>query len=91
MCPELKKECNSVTYKARYGQRRGFASLSNKRQAAQELAYLKKLMKECGGNIKYCADKMKIGRSSFYRALMRFPDVDWHKEFPLTYVRTPAR
>jgi hypothetical protein len=90
MCPALQEECNKADYKAKSGYRTGFVSLQDKRQASQELAYLKKLMKQCGGNIKYCADKMKIGRSSFYRALMRFPKVDWHKEFPLTYVRTPA-
>jgi hypothetical protein len=89
LCPALKKECNAPTYKAQYGQRRGFASLQNERQSAQEVSYLKKIMKECHGNIQWAADTLGIGRTAFYRALRRFPDVDWKSEFPLTKTRPP--
>jgi len=91
LCPALKKLCNQRSYYKKNSQRKGFASLYNKDQAAQELAFLKNLMKECGGNLAYAADTLKVGRSSFYRALKRFPEVDWHEEFPLTYQRVPEK
>ena len=89
MCPWLRAECHKASYFKVYGQRKGFASLQNPEHAAQELAYLKKLMEESGGNIRYASEKAGVVRSSFRRALDRFPEVDWRKEFPLTYMRKP--
>ena len=89
LCPELKKECHRDAYKTQHGQRKGFASIQNKRQAAQELSFLKKTLKDCHGNIQWAADTSGIERSGFYRALNRFPEVDWRKDFPLTQKRVP--
>jgi hypothetical protein len=89
MCPELRKLCNSGAYTKESGQRRGFVSLRVKEHYDGELAYLKKLMTECGGNIQFSSERAGVNRSCFRRALDRFPEVNWKKEFPLTYTREP--
>ena len=83
LCPELIKECSSPNHPMR----KGFASMDNPEHRAKELQYLKDLMKDHGGNIAYAKDTIKRHRTALVRAMRRFPEVDWKKEFPLTYTR----
>ena len=91
MCPKLRIICSRDKYCEEAGQRRGFANLRNKEEAEMELSYLKKVMKKYHGNRALAADSLQIHLSLFRRALARFKEVDWAKEFPLTYTRTPKR
>jgi hypothetical protein len=93
-CPKLRKICYSDEYCENSSRRRGYASLQNKDHKEMELAYLKKIMKKYHGNVNWAADATSISaetpigvesaRRSLRNALKRFPEVDWHKEFPLT-------
>tara|TARA_Y100001963_G_scaffold56242_1_gene78650 strand:- start:5777 stop:7039 length:1263 start_codon:yes stop_codon:yes gene_type:complete len=84
LCPKLREECTQRAYKAR----KGYASLNNPDHKERELTFLRNLMQECGGNKQYAADSIGVSRSVLYRALKRFKgDVDWEKEYPLTYTR----
>lgn len=91
MCPELKEICSTDKYCKETGQRRHFAKLDNPQHAQMELTFLKDTMATCHGNIQLACDSLGVHRSCFRRALFRFPDVDWQKEFPLTYTRPPKR
>jgi len=87
LCPKLRKICSAPKYCKTSSQRKGFATTKDPEHVAMEVAYLKKVMKKYHGNINWAADGTKTNRSSFRRALKRFPEVDWKKEFPLTKTR----
>ncbi len=87
LCPELRALCSSPKYCKNSSQRKGFTTKRDEEHMEMELNYLKKVMKKYHGNINWAADGTKTNRSSFRRALKRFPEVDWKSEFPLTKTR----
>ena len=91
LCPALRKICATDKYCKEDGQRRHFTNLRNLEHAQMELTFLKEAMTKYHGNIQFCADALNVHRSCFRRALGRFPDVDWEREFPLTYTRAPKQ
>ena len=91
ICPELMKICSTDKYCKGSSQRRGYANINNKDQREMELAYVKKIMKKYHGNRNLAADSIGISRHRIRRVLKRFPEVDWDKEFPLTYTRARSR
>ena len=88
LCPELAAECNKSTHVKAHKLRKGFASLTNDEHRNKERAFLRALMEKCGGNRQYAADTAGVTRTVLHRALKRFnKEVDWKKEYPLTYTR----
>ena len=87
LCPELKGECQSLEYSKENKIRKGFASMNNPRHRKMELDFVKSLMRKCGGNIQYASEQSGVSRSVMRRVLDRFPEVDWKKDFPLTFQR----
>ena len=64
-----------------------FVSLEDPDFRKMEISYFRKIMKENGGNKTYCAESLGLCAPSFKYYLSKFPEVDWDKEYPLTYMK----